>query len=131
MKAIADGSPHHLICGPVWQGLPQTSAAVEHVGFGVLHSFARPSTHAYGDSKTVVDSAAAPISWQLKPSSLYGGVFRDIIGRASKNVASVTWIKAHVLDSMSAEEIEQMPSEEREHALGNSYADADAAADRG
>ena len=81
--------------GPVWKELPQTSPVAEFVAFAAAAEIAGVGSQCFVDYRTVERAYANPRA-ALSDKVVIAGIFRDAaIDKGYKNIASVTWIKAH------------------------------------
>jgi len=121
------GEAVKIVRGPVWDPLPQTPQAAEYCALASVPQVITGNAHVYGDCLGVVNLANAPIKSQLSPSLLYSGAFRAGMALASRIfIQKVDWVKAHVLDRMSAEAIGAMDPHDFWKACGNRAADLEA-----
>ncbi len=104
---------------PLWCTLPQTSQASEHAVYAAVTQLLAGDAVVYGDCKTVVDAANAPLRRQLDGRRKYAGVLlaarRNV--DSLRRMTALLKVKAHQ-DVAAIEDLD-----ERWRARGNQLAD--------
>ena len=113
----------YTVRGPVWNNLPQTPQAAEHVAAAAVSDLAYGPVLAHCDCMSVVRAANSPPAIQLNPHHRYAGVRRAALrARGHAHIQSFSHTPAHRTD----EKIAELPPAERRIALGNKHVDTEA-----
>jgi len=91
----AEGNKQALISGPVWQHLPQTPQASEHVGAVAAIQVLSKPTVLIGDCLGVVNTINK-CKLELLPKGAYAGVVSDVADRLHMdNIKECRWVPSH------------------------------------
>ena len=125
VRAVDDqGLSKDMVIGPVWAPLPQTPQAAEFCALAAVAQVLTERARIYGDCWGVVKLANAPLRCQLSPKVLYAGAFRDMMSLPQAQlIDSVEWVKAHILDTLSEDQMNELPENDLWKAKGNQLAD--------
>ena len=112
--------PRVTISGPVWDPLPQTPQAAEHVAMAVVADIVTDTTKPVSDCLGVVRTANSSTVAQLKSNLKFAGVRRHALSRPSAHhLLEAEHIPAHRSDEVIA----QLDEPERQLALANKAVD--------
>ena len=128
-----DESEDLHVAGPVWQGLPQTSAAAERVAMMALHQLAdQNAQHLQGVAvNVIVDNLGAmgmvskPLPWSRLKQSHYAGLQRELRATAAYREGKVTTqhCMSHQEKKLTPEQLSRQSVETKHDRASNDKAD--------
>jgi len=91
-----NGEVNTWLSGPIWDRLPQTPQAAEHVGRAMAMRLLRGDALLYGDCLGVHRAALASPKEKCRPRAAYAGILRDVLAYETAHFAkSHCKVKAH------------------------------------
>ena len=128
------GSEEELhVAGPVWDGMPQTSAAAERVAMMVAHQVTEQNQQHLGkhtvnvivDNTGAMNMVAKPAQWDKLKHSHYAGLQRELRATAAyrDGAVTVTHCMSHQDKKLTVEQLNNQSDELKHDRAANDLAD--------